>query len=180
MMTALRSFLRPIRLGAAMALVCALCLPLSRCSQGGNTNPPPSKQTLITQFFPQTNKNFTYEYAIGELGFTVKGLCTLLAFTWPLLSVLAAGKLAESRFGWILHLLEVPLCAGTGYMLFGLTYWAEWLYGGYIAGISICLFLLTALAFLLYSLWRLCRKWWGKIRGPGHPRQLIGDPAPSV
>ena len=178
-MTALRGFLRPIRLGAAMALVCALCLPLSQCSQGGNAVQPPAKQTLLSQFFPQTNKEVTYQYAVAELDLTPGGMGTLLAFTWPLLFVFAGGKLTELRFSWILHLLELILCAGTLYWLIRLTLFGDWLYGAYVVLISIGLLACTALVFLSYSLWGICRKLRDKTRGSGHQPPAIADPAPS-
>jgi hypothetical protein len=172
-MRALRDFLRPIRLGAAMGLVCAICLPLSQCSQGGNNAPPPANPALLAQFFPQTSKNATVEYAIGELGFSWKGICTLLAFTWPLLWLRAGRKLMESRFAWIFYFLEVVLCAGTAYMLMVLTFGGDLLWGGYAAVISTGLFACTALVFLGFSLWVLCRKIRDKIRGAGGRRQAM-------
>jgi len=206
-MTALRRFLRPIRLGAAIALVCALCLPLSQCSQSGNDSPPPSKQMLLTLLFPQSNNQVTVKYAASMLlgsawrdlgtlfGFAGRAVppsdtwwagrdswqywCTFLAFTWPLLSVLAAGSLAESRFSWIYHLLELPLCCGTAFMFLAITYFDTWLYGSYIVVISIGFFTCTSLAFLGYSLWRVCRKCWDKIRGSGDNHQAIPGPAPT-
>lgn len=178
-MTTLRSFFRPIRLGAAMALVCALCLPLSRCSQGGNASPPPPSQTLMSELFPRSTKDVTYAYAFEVVGFTKLGICTLIAFTWPILSVVVGRKWMESRFSWIYHFVELALCAGTCYILTVLTFWAEWLYGGYVVAISIGLFACTALVFLCCSLWAICRKWWTKVRGSREQGRGIVDLAAS-
>jgi hypothetical protein len=225
-MTALRGFLRPIRLGAAIALVCALCLPLSQCTQGGNGQPPPPNQqlstaaapkpaqtagstsasqpTLLSRIFPQSNDKATVTYAIpiivGKANWM--SLCAvfghakatesvplyawwvgsglLLAFTWPLLSVLAGGRPAESRFSWLYHLLELALCAGTAFMLIAVTFCDDWLYGAYIAAISIGLFACTSLIFLGYLLWRVYRKWWDKIRRSSDGGPVVVGPAPSA
>jgi len=141
------------------------------------SSPPP--RTLLSQLFPQSNEDVTYEYAVGELAFTFKGICTLAAFAWPILLVLAGRKLMESRFSWILNLLEVLLCAGSLYWFFVLTLFGDWLYGAYVFVISFGLFACSSMVFLFHSLWRVCRKWRDKIRGSGAPRQSFPDPAPS-
>jgi hypothetical protein len=182
-----------------MALVCALCLPLSQCSQGGNSSPPPSRQTLLSQLLPQSNNKVTVRYPVAiilacfGIAFSksaaypgaptypwYKGLCLLVALTWPLISVLAASRLTGRRFSWLYDLLELLLCVGTGYMVFAITMWDDWLYGAYVIVVSLGLFACSVLAVLAYSTWRGCRRWWDKFTRPSDNSQAIAGPAPGA
>ena len=142
--------LHKIRLGAAIALICTLFLPLSQCSRNENTVPSNTKPPAL-QLFPQSDKQISYEYAVGELEFSVRGIMTLLAFTWPLLFVFTGGKLQNTRFTPVQHLLELTLCGGTLYWLHCLTRFGHWMYGAYVVLISIILFGGTSLLYLYHA-----------------------------
>jgi hypothetical protein len=143
--------LRKIRLTAALALICAMCLPLSQCSKQKDARHPQATKSISQQLFPRSDDLFSYEYAVSELGFTPRGALTLLAFTWPILFIVIGSKLSEWHFSWILYLLELLLCGGTIYWLCGLTLFGGWLYGAYVVFVSIVIFGCTALISLFYA-----------------------------
>ncbi|MBA3963869.1 MAG: hypothetical protein H0X40_18485 [Chthoniobacterales bacterium] len=126
------SNLRKIRFAAAIVLLGAIFLPLSECERGGH-HARPSTKTIAQRFFPQTNEAFTYEYGCRHIGFTVSGGLTLLAFAWPLISLLAVRKPVRFPLRLGLQLLELLLCAGTIYWLNILTMGGRWLYGIWVA-----------------------------------------------
>ena len=142
------SAIRAIRLTAAIALLCATCLPLSQCSKTDAPRPP-ATSSLARTLFPRNNDQFGYEYAIGEIGFTSVGVLTLLAFTWPLLFATIAGRLHRARFLWIQHSTELLLCGGTIYWLHCLTFSGSWLYGAYVVILSVAVFGGTSLVLML-------------------------------
>lgn len=144
--------LRKIRLGAAIALFCALFLPLSRCSRGSAPQSPAAEKSVGQRLFPRGDTDTTYTYALGEVEFSLRGGLTLLAFTWPVLLIFAGGKFKTSRFAWILSVLELSLTAGALYWLRALTLFDEWLYGAYIAFSAIVVFGCTALYSLFIAL----------------------------
>jgi hypothetical protein len=133
-MAAQRSFLRPLRLGAAMAMVCAFCLPLSECSSGNLPYESPGT------YYPNTRR-----YAYKEADVSWWGAAVLLAFSWPMLFVLAERSAVERRYFRRFYFLELILCAGTIYMLWCLTVFEQWLYGAYLVFVSTCVYASTSL-----------------------------------
>lgn len=162
---AMAGLVHSIRLGAAMALVCAICLPLSQCAHA--RHPPPYVAETF-RLFPRNDGQFDYVYAAEELGFSWKGMLTLVAFTWPVPAILLGRRCAGSRFGWVGYVAEVLLCAGTVYWLICLTLFGDWLYGSYVVVISMILFACTALFLLYPSVSDLVRILWQKL-APGRP-----------
>jgi hypothetical protein len=145
------SLVQKIRMGAAIVLLCAIFLPLSQCSQHGDNSSPPTSQALAHShhLFPRSDADFQYEYGIGELGFSGRGLLTLVAFAWPLALLIWSQRLRHSRFLWILYVAELFLCAGTVYWLGALTMGGRLLYGAYIVVSATAVYALSTLVALI-------------------------------
>jgi hypothetical protein len=127
--------LRKIRLGAGIALLCAICMPLSQCANvKAGSSAPPSLESF--QFFPRDDANYDYQYAIKNIDFSWQGALTVLAFTWPIPCLLLGAKFSESRHSWILNLIEPFLSAGTIYLTWALTFGGDLLYGAYVGFIA--------------------------------------------
>ena len=138
------SILPKIRLIAAIVLIVATCLPLSECSRPSNENapPPPATKSFVQRFFPQSNSDFEYAYAIGVMRFSSwqAGAFALTALAWPILAVLFDNKVARRRCGWIIYILELLLCYGTLYWLSLFTALGRALYGTYVVVAAIAFF----------------------------------------
>ena len=137
--------LRKLRLIAAIVLVCAIVLPLSECSQTGNSSVPVTT-SISQQLFPRDNAKFTYWYGFEYLWHWFYGPITILAFAWPLMLLLSVRRRIGSRFRLFLQLLELLLCAGTIYWVNTLTQGGRWLYGAYASVISAAVFSFAGLA----------------------------------
>jgi len=132
-------------------LICAICLPLSRCSQSKTAQHQQISESISQRLFPQTDEQFHYTYAVAKIDSSWCGMLTVLAFAWPCLFLPAERKLRGARFGWIQYLLELILCGGTIYWLYGLTLLEEWLYGAYIVLAAIVFLASTALISLFHD-----------------------------
>jgi hypothetical protein len=151
------ALMQKIRMVAAIVLLGAIFLPLSQCSQHGANSSPPTSQALAHShhLFPRSDNDFEYEYGIRELGFSWRGLLTLVAFAWPLAFLIWSQRLEQTRFLWILYVAELFLCAGTVYWLGALTMGGRWLYGAYIVVGATAVYALSALVALVYCAQRL-------------------------
>ena len=145
--TSFRMTLRKIRLTAAVVLVCAIFLPLSRCSRSDAKSSPPPPRSLSERFFPQDDRNFDYSYAYKAIGFSTVGALTFSAFVWPLIIVAMDKRMTKRRLSWILHVVELFLCGWTFYWGIYLTP-GRWLYGAYVAMTAVAAFAGSALVFL--------------------------------
>lgn len=133
--------LRKAKLAMAVLLVCALCLPLSQCSrQDDSSTKSNQSKTLPQRIFPQSDDRTDYQYGIANIRFSFDGLCTVLAFGWPLIFALVGRRAAGKRFSWLLHFTELFLCAGTIYWLYALTSFGQWLYGAYVVFVIIVIY----------------------------------------
>jgi hypothetical protein len=133
--------LHKIKLGTAVVLLCATCLPLSECSTPGNANRPHTASSITQRLFPRNDAKFTYDYAAENIGVSATGALTLLAFLWPLLFSVMGIKLSQWRFAWIVSMLELLLCAGTIWWLYFLTAFSNrWLYGAYVVIVVVSLY----------------------------------------
>jgi hypothetical protein len=149
------SILQKIRLGAAIVLVCAICLPLSQCSSNGESVKPPTAKALAHagHLFPRSDKDFQYQYGIKclQLAFMnpkdygLNGALTLIAFLWPLAFVVLDKKSRGRRFWWTWSVTALLLCAGTAYWIKALTLDGRWLYGAYVGEAAIAIYASTAL-----------------------------------
>ena len=135
---------------AAIALLAALFLPLSRCTL--EEHDPQTKATKQTV-------SVTYAYS-GHSWPSVDALADYAAFLWPLLLAVARMIRPGLNQRWSVQLLELALCLGSAFILFRLTIGGEWLYGAYIAAAAIAAYFTTVLAELAA---RLRRAW---IRAP--------------
>ena len=138
------AILRKVRLMAAIALVCAIALPLSEC-QKSHVNEP-GKKSLAQQLFPQDNGDFLYFYGYEALGSPLGGTMTVLAFAWPLTFFFFTRKNFGFRLRLFFQILEVLLCAGSIYWLRALTMGGRWLYGAYVGIAAVALFTGAGLA----------------------------------
>lgn len=145
------SALHKIRLSLAIVLIGVIFLPLSQCSQHGDDRAPITPQAFAhaRHLFPRSDNDFQYQYAVKDLGFSSSGVVTLIAFAWPLASVILSRKRREARFWWIFHFVELLLCAGTIYWISALTLGGRWLYGAYVGEVAISLYACTSLIFIV-------------------------------
>lgn len=114
-------------------MIAALFVPLSECSRGGKppTTSAPSR-TLLQKIFPQSDAQTEYDYGAARLGLSLNGVATLIAFGWPLVLALINQSIAGKRRAWILHVLEILLCAGTIYWIHIATLAGKRLWGTYL------------------------------------------------
>jgi len=114
-------------------MIAALFVPLSECSRGGKppTTPVPSR-TLLQKTFPRSDAQTDYDYGVARLGLSINGIATLIAFGWPLVFALMNQSIGEKRRAWILHVLELLLCAGTIYWIHIATLAGKRLWGTYL------------------------------------------------
>jgi hypothetical protein len=127
-------------------MIAALFVPLSECSRGGKppTTPVPSR-TLLQKIFPQSDAQTDYEYGAARLGLSINGIATLIAFGWPLGLAVIRQAIAEKRRAWILHVLELLLCAGTIYWIHLVTLPGKRLWGTYLVFALMVVYAIAAL-----------------------------------
>lgn len=143
------STLQKIRLGAAIVLLCAIFLPLNQCSSQSGSTETPQALAHARHLFPRSDKDFSYQYAIKQIGFSLGGTLTLIAFAWPLAFAIWSRKSRLRRFWWIFYTGELLLCSGTAYWVCALTQEfvgeVRWLYGFYVAEAAIAIYACTSL-----------------------------------
>ncbi len=150
--------LKHVRLVAAIALLCSICLPLGQCSSFTDTHH--QIESFSHKLFPHDSAPGDYLYGYMLLFPCLFGLINLLAFTYPVVTILI-GRYIPKRFGSIgLPLLEIFLCcismAWLNYILLAATLGFgryDLLYGGYIYIGANIIFGFTA----IYNLLRLGR-----------------------
>jgi len=120
---------------AAISLLVALFLPLSRCAL--ETEDPQTKAVERTV-------SVTYAYTAYRAPIA-DALATYAAFLWPLLLATARLMWPVLNRKWSVEILEVVFCLGSAYELMRLTFFGEWLYGAYVAAVSIGVYLIGAL-----------------------------------
>ncbi len=167
------SILQKIRLGAAIVLLCAICLPLSQCASLGGR--PDIKQEFAhaRHFFPRSDDAFDYYYGILYLQAAfmspkdhgLLGALTLIAFVWPLAFAIWSRKSKLPRFWWIFYTSELLLCAGTGYWVYALMQGGRWLYGFYVAEVAIAIYVCTTLISVVDRI----RRWRRSIKTTSSP-----------
>jgi hypothetical protein len=146
------SILQKIRLGAAIALLCAIVLPLSQCAHAGNNERTPEAFAHARHLFPQSDANFSYQYGIKQVGFSLAGALAVIAFAWPLGFAIWSRKSHMPRFWWIFYASELLLCAGTAYWINALTQGGRWLYGFYVAEAVVAVYASTTLISISHRL----------------------------
>jgi hypothetical protein len=147
------TLLNKIRLGAAIALLCAMFLPLSECS--GRTPkqaPAPPAKPLMRQLVSGCDNAADCKVVAKELTLSWEGALQLLTFTWPFIFLPLAAKWAGRRFTWIMHLLELLLCAGTLYMLWGITLFDEARYGTTVVLAAVLTYGISAIIYLVRAI----------------------------
>jgi len=135
-------------------MIAALFVPLSECSRGEKspTTPVPSR-TLLQRIFPQSDAQTDYDYGATRLSLSINGITTLIAFGWPLVLALINLSIAEKGRAWILHVLELLLCAGTIYWIHIATLAGKRLWGTYLVFVLMVAYAIAALVNLA-SGWR--------------------------
>ena len=118
---------------AAIFLLVAFFLPLSQCTVEERN--PETKATELKVIV-----NYAYS---GNGWPSADTLPTYAAFLWPLALSLASLVWPSLNQKWTIGVLELLLCAGSGFMLFALTYFGTLRYGVYVAGGSIGLYFVT-------------------------------------
>ena len=124
-------------------MIAALFVPLSECSRGGK--PPTTPRTLLQKTFPRSDAQTDYDYGVARLGLSINGIATLIAFGWPLVLALINQSIAGKRRTWILHVLELLLCAGTIYWIHIATLAGKRLWGTYFVFTLLVAYAIAAL-----------------------------------
>lgn len=125
--------------------MCTFFMPLSKCSTFFETSP--SKQEV------KVEEKITYAYS-AYTKYSLEYVLSIVAFFWPTLILIFTtinGKLLSKVS---LNIVEISLCLLSGFFLFGLTYFGEILYGGYIAIVSVVIYL-SASVFQVVKKFRL-------------------------
>ncbi|MDQ2868610.1 MAG: hypothetical protein M3R59_09420 [Verrucomicrobiota bacterium] len=138
--------LQRLRVLAAALLLVSIFLPLSECSRHEHSA---ARQpvSLAQRLFPQGNADFDYQYGYKVVGVSLMGILTIVAFSWPILFLVCFARWPRRRrFLWLAELL---LCAGTLYWIHALSLGGKYLYGAYVAAISV-----VAFGFGTVMLWR--------------------------
>ena len=139
---------------AAIFLLVAFFLPLSQCTVAER---PETKTTELEVIV-------TYAYSAHKWP-SVNALATYAAFLWPLTLSIASLVWPRLNQKWTIGIIELLLCAGSAFILFGLTYFGALRYGAYVAGGSIGLYFITTSVELAARV----RKKWGKQTYPAVP-----------
>ncbi len=139
---------------AAVLLVCAAFLPLSRCSY--HDGAPPPELSFWQHLFPRDQGDWVYSYAFKNNNFSVWGVVTVLAFTWPLLLMLLFRKRAGRWVAWLTPTLELLLCASTAYWIVYALAPGRFLYGAYVAFFALLLYA-GGVLFGIVDFWRTIR-----------------------
>lgn len=152
--------LRKIRLAAAIALVCAIVLPMSECSRRADKTAIAPRHTIPQWLFPQDNDDFQYSYVIGVVRPSTwqAGIFALIALLWPLTACLADRKIVRKRFGWLIYILELGLCYGTIYWLVLFTALGRRLYGVQVVFCSVLVFAAATLVLLCIDIRNFLRQ----------------------
>jgi hypothetical protein len=138
--------LRKIRLCAAIALLCAMFMPLSECSGSSPKTAQPAAKSIPRQLISSCDHPADCKVVAKELDISWDSALKLFAFTWPLALLLAIHKWSGRRFTWLLHVLELLLCGGTLYMLWGITLFGELRYGSTVVMAALAAYACAALA----------------------------------
>jgi hypothetical protein len=124
---------RKAKLTLGLLMTCALFVPLSECSRGGERPAtPPRSKTLVQKIFPRSDAQTDYNYGATRLGPSINGVLTSIAFGWPLLFALLNRRLSGQRRGWILYAFELLLGVGTIYWIYAVTEGGKRLWGAYL------------------------------------------------
>jgi hypothetical protein len=142
--------LQKVKRWAAILLLCALFLPLSRCGH----DDPSIRHGLMHQVFPISDEHVSYEYAFRKFVKFPEGLYTALAFGWPLLFVFLGPKIAERRFEWLFHVTAMLFCLGSLWWLVVLTFFGDPLYGGYLYFVSVVTYFAASVWSLVHCIRR--------------------------
>ena len=118
---------------AAIFLLVAFFLPLSQC-----TITMPNAETKAIE----KKTHVIYAYTAYEWP-SVQSLATYAAFIWPLTFGIASLVWPSLNQKWMIGVLEMLLCVGSGFTLFGLSFLGSLQYGGYIAWGAIGIYFIT-------------------------------------
>jgi hypothetical protein len=88
---------------------------------------------------------------------SASAFATYTAFLWPLTFALLIFVWPHLNGKWIIHVFEMLLCLGSGFMLIVLMSFRSPRYGAYIAGAALVIYFITALVELfkfVLIIWR--------------------------
>ncbi|CAN5269315.1 hypothetical protein BH11PSE11_BH11PSE11_28110 [soil metagenome] len=138
---------------AALLLMICFVLPLSRCDRNAKIALPDHaasgspKATVKRPAVPDYEEKFAYQnVAKDDLAGSA---LTLAAFFWPLFLIAFGGVAFGSRAATVINLFEMVLCAGSAYMIYGITLFGELRYGGYLAFVAVGVYSVASLAQIL-------------------------------
>jgi hypothetical protein len=132
------NILKIIRYLACGLLLLSLALPISQCQ---------NKYTGLEKLFPApvTDTPPTIYYPIDFIDFKdIGGVLMLFVFIWPVLTVLVRRRSLKPRTEMVLSVLELLMCAGSGWVIFTLGSLGRMLIGGYVGLAGVCLYLCTS------------------------------------
>lgn len=134
---------------ATILLMICFVLPLSRCDRNEKLEAPRTANTAVTK---QQNKRppdpayeDKYAYKNVSADDPVTGALTIAGFFWPLIFLAFGRKSPSFRAAMAINLGELLLCAGSAYMIFGITLFGDLRYGGYLAYLFVVAYLMSTL-----------------------------------
>lgn len=148
---------------SAVLLFVAMFLPLSRCVRPADTQPPQAPanqaapgQPAAPQAVAHPEPTITYTYAWTNFRYDEpSGYLIFLAFLWPIPVLLYE---AFGRKVWLIKVLlwlQLPLCAGSAWLIEMRSLFEERWVGTYLADFSLALYGLAALAAVVLEIKRL-------------------------
>jgi hypothetical protein len=145
------------RIAAILLMVCFV-LPLSRCEKSGKFEATETKNATAASAASQPASDKTYEdkYAYRNLSTdaALESALTIATFFWPLvIFILVRGKTLGFRMTMTVDVLELLLCAGSAYVVYGLVLFDELRYGGFLAFLALGVYSIAALGEILLRLW---------------------------
>ena len=158
-----------VRLAATIALLCAVFMPLSECTgcTGSSESAPSAGKELakdakeapqtpiLRQLISGCSQKGECRVVAEELDFSGEfwvSTLKLLTFSWPLIFMLMTERWRGRRFTWLLHLLELLLCGGTLYMLWGFVFLGELRYGATVVIVATLTYAVTALIAIVQTI----------------------------
>jgi hypothetical protein len=137
------------RVAAILIMICFM-LPLSRCNRNEIIDDPRTASAEANgrqeKRAPDPANEDRYAYQRISADNLDESAATLAAFFWPVIFLLLSLKTLKFRGAIAANLGELLLSAASAYMVFGITFFGDLRYGGYLAYFSIAAYFLATLA----------------------------------
>ena len=135
---------------ATILLMICFVLPLSRCDRNEKIEAPRTANTEATKQQIKRPPDPAYEdkYALNNVSADdpATSALTIATFFWPLIFLAFGRKTPSFRAAMAINIVELLLCTGSTYMIYGITLFGDLRYGGYLAYLSVGAYFMSTLA----------------------------------